>query len=382
MARPKKIKQRQYAKLRTKQLANGETSLYLDIYKDGQRKYEFLDMRLLPETDARTKERNRKVLVEAEVLRAERDREAVAAHALDGLGNATKYEHLPLQELADIYKQHKTKLGGSKSSQAVITAMAKHLSAYNEKAELKDLDKNFVRGFVAHLRAARKKNGEQLDASAVACYFSTFRAILNYAVKQEWLSSNPVLKLDTDERVRRSESTREFLTAGEVKRMMDTPLELQNVKNAFLFSCFCGLRLSDIRNLTFGDLHTDNGQTTARIRMKKTKRELVLPLCTEACKCIPTRSDAQNNDHVFSLPSTPAISRWLDKWTTHANIDKHVTFHVARHTFATLGLTADVPITVVSSLLGHAAVTTTQIYAKVIDKKKVEAVNKLGALFG
>lgn len=110
--------------------------------------------------------------------------------------------------------------------------------------------------------------------------------------------------------------------------------------------------------------------------MQKTKQPIYIPISNNARRWLPERGSARAVDYVFiGYPNKNTICRCIDKWAKAAGIDKHVTFHIARHTFATLSLEYGADLYTISMLLGHQRVTTTQIYAKIIDEKKVEAVN-------
>ena len=97
---------------------------------------------------------------------------------------------------------------------------------------------------------------------------------------------------------------------------------------------------------------------------------------------MPERGTAADDEKVFSLPDYQNVRRSLKRWLEGVKIKKHITFHVARHTFATLMLTLGADLYTTSKLLGHSKVTTTQIYAKIVDAKKVEAVNLVNNIFG
>lgn len=116
------------------------------------------------------------------------------------------------------------------------------------------------------------------------------------------------------------------------------------MKQAFLFSCYCALRISDVVGLTWGDIHKDGEQWRVFTVMEKTNDPIYLPLSKQAMKWLPERGDAKDEDKVFDLPSESRICIILDKWAKAAGINKHVTYHVSRHTFATMMLTLDVDI--------------------------------------
>ena len=206
--------------------------------------------------------------------------------------------------------------------------------------------------------------------------------MLNWAVRNDYLSENPFTHIAAADRIHRPESKREFLQIDEIKKLIATECPTRPaVKNAFLFSCYCALRISDIVNLTWGDIHKDGDQWRVFTVMEKTKDPIYLPLSQQAMKWLPERGDAKDEDKVFDLPSESRICIILDKWAKAAGITKHVTYHVSRHSFATMMLTLDVDIYTTSKLLGHKNIATTQIYAKIIDQKKDEAVNRVNDIF-
>ena len=97
---------------------------------------------------------------------------------------------------------------------------------------------------------------------------------------------------------------------------------------------------------------------------------------------LPERTDEDDEGLVFGdLPSAPTVAEILNDWAKAAKIDKHVTYHTSRHTFGTMMLTAGADLYTTSKLMGHADVRTTQIYAKIIDSKKIEAVNLVDKMF-
>ena len=115
--------------------------------------------------------------------------------------------------------------------------------------------------------------------------------------------------------------------------------------------------------------------------MQKTKAPIYLPLSPEALRWMPERGNKSSQDNVFDLPSAAAVNVLIKPWAKAAGINKHFTFHTARHTFATMMLTLGADIYTVSKLLGHTKVETTQIYAKIINKKKDDAVSLIDAAF-
>jgi integrase len=149
-----------------------------------------------------------------------------------------------------------------------------------------------------------------------------------------------------------------------------------------MFSCFCGLRYSDIKNLKWKNItYFDNGGVIS-IVVQKTKRPLIIPIQEIAMKYIPSRGNSNDNDNVFVVPDNGYINKMIKKWALNAGINKNVSFHTARHSFATLLLSdASVPLEIVKEFLGHSRIETTEIYAKITDKKKMEAMEKLNKIY-
>ena len=162
---------------------------------------------------------------------------------------------------------------------------------------------------------------------------------------------------------------------------MNTPCNDEQTKMAFLFACFCGLRLSDIKDLKWKDIKSgEDGTVVSKIQVK-TQQSIIVPLSANALEWLPDRGDVKGEDLVFTLPSHFSINRSVKKWARDAEIEKNVTFHLSRHTFATTLLTLGADIYTTSKLMGHKNLRTTQIYAEVVNKKKVEAVNLMDKVF-
>ncbi|MSL46744.1 tyrosine-type recombinase/integrase, partial [Escherichia coli] len=161
----------------------------------------------------------------------------------------------------------------------------------------------------------------------------------------------------------------------EMKRLIGTECKYEIMKQAFLFSCLCGLRVSDIRKLKWNDLQKSGERIRIEIKMQKTKEPLYLPISDEALKWLPQQNEAKGDDLIFPLTHEGTINKILQKWAKDAGIIKHISFHVARHTHATMMLTLGADLYTVSKLLGHKNIATTQIYAKIVDKKKEEAIS-------
>lgn len=381
MAKKKKaLKAKEPIKLRAKNLSNGNKSLYLDIYKDGKRIYEFLKLYIIPEVDETAKARNANTLQAANAIKAQKIIELTNDEA--GVTKTASRSKMLLIDWMRHYSDHKLKTGQSDQFSKQINKAILHLIKYKGDAvTMKEVDKPYCLGFIDYLNNAKRKDGKPMAKVTTAGYFRCLNCALNLAVKEEIIPYNPITKINSDDRIKIPENTREYLTVDEIKTLIASKCINEPTKQAYLFSCFCGLRLGDIQALTWGDVILDGSQYRVKIVMKKTQKTLYLPLSDEALKWMPERGDAKDADKVFHLPYATYINVVLKTWAQNSGITKTVTFHTARHTFATMMLTLGADLYTTSKLLGHTQVKTTTIYAKIVDKKKDEAVNLVNDVF-
>jgi len=370
-------------KLRVKMLSNS-LSLYLDLYKDGKRQYEFLKLYLNEETDLSIKEQNRQNLEIANTILHEKiaDLNKRGAGFISPKGKVNLIDYILFQADEALKKS-----GNKHGYYYTLQALTKHISLYSgEDTQLKQVDKDYIKGFISYLKTAKNFNyqrtGTERDKDVLLSQntqhnlFMKFKYVLRKAVKADVITMNPIDKLENDDRPKDEEGTREFLTVDEIKMLIATPCKNDTLKRAFLFCCLVGLRYSDVSSITWGELTKDNdGSVLLRFKMKKVKRS------DEALKWLPDRGMAGDEDKIFSLPKNDSVNKQLARWIKAARINKKITFHCSRHTAATLNLSLGTPIETVSKMMGHTKISTTQIYAKIIDQKQKEAVNKQNGIF-
>jgi len=381
MARTKKTtKAKEPVRIRFKQLANGNQSIYLDIYSSGKRSYEFLHLYIIPETDAAAKVQNANTLRAATQIKAQRVMDINNGKA-DVKDNGSKSKMFLLDWL-DEYDREQTAKG--RVTTMPISTLKEICEQYRgDKVIMRDIDKAYILGFMDYLRNhyVSAKTGKPLKQVTQHNYCVCLTCALNAAVRAEVIESNAFDKVAKVDRISAPESQRCYLTIDEVKRLIKTECKSDIVKRAFLFSVYCGLRISDVEALTWAQVTQDGEQWRVELTMKKTREPLYLPLNKQALLWMPDRGEARPTDKVFAgLPHKNYINRTLPQWVADAGITKHVSFHVARHTFATMMLTLGTDLYTTSKLLGHKEVTTTEIYAKIVSKKKDEAVNRADAI--
>lgn len=229
-----------------------------------------------------------------------------------------------------------------------------------------------------------RRTGKRVSARTADTYCQTFRTMLNEAVREGLMDKNPWNSLETIEKIKKPESKREYLTIDEIRSMIATDCPNELVKKAYLFSCFTGLRISDVKNLKWGDIYHENGQTYVSVVMVKTTKPLYIPLSGQALKWMPEKEEDRNkpDDYIFgNLVNYGNVNENLKKWAEAAGIKKYISYHTSRHTFATMMLTLGADLYTVSKLLGHSSIKHTQIYARIIDSKKDEAVNLADTVF-
>ena len=377
---PKQPKVKEPVRVRYKTLSDGSQSVYLDIYRDGRRQYEFLKLYLIPETSAAAKTQNKTTLAAVNTIKSQRIIELTNNAA--GLKNTSHRSKMLLLDWMQTYKESQEKKGVRGSGKLIGNTM-NVLRSFNEKAAMRDINRDFCLALIDFLRNTYvSANGKKLSQFTCVSYFGCFRGALNAAVREDIIGENPIDKLNTDEKIKMPESKREFLTIDEVKTLIDTPCRREDVKGAFLFSCYCGLRISDVLALKWKNVECTGEQWHISIVMQKTRRPLYLPLSAQARKWMPERDGADEEEPVFStLPCEDTCNALIKPWVKSAGIAKHVTYHVSRHTFATMLLTLGADLYTVCKLLGHTDVKTTQIYAKIINKKKDDAIGLIDAEF-
>lgn len=388
MARPKKqIKLKEPVRLREKPLKDGNKSLYLDIYHKGIRKYEYLKLYLVPELTPLEKEHNKETIKIAEQIKAERVLQ-IQGHGIDHW-DVIKRATMPLVNWMQNYAEHPTIELESSSQKIRIECwhvVEQYLDSIGKPSlSLEEVDRDLCRNYITYCRNLKNRRVKDvvkdLSQNTKERYQKGLIAALNFAVREGVIKMNPFALIPSEEKISDKEGDREFLTIPELKKLIDTPCRREEVKTAFLFSCYTGLRMSDVRVLNGSHIckSPDGKQEFIDMIMVKTDMQVVVPLSTEAKKWLPSQPEL--GKPFFTLPAKATIGRAIDDWVKAAGIEKRITYHCSRHTFATSLLTLGADLYVTSKLMGHSNVKTTEIYAKVIDSKKVESVQLLDSMF-
>lgn len=235
------------------------------------------------------------------------------------------------------------------------------LQEFRPGLDFKDITYTFLRDFEVHL----KEKGNSVNT--VAKHMRQLRTLVNEAINQGYIPSDayPFRKY----KIKQEKGRKEFLTPDELKRLenLDVDKKLRHVLDAFLFCCYTGLRYSDFCQLTSENIIRVNGKRWLHFKSVKTDVEIRLPLhllFEGKALAVLERYDIVT-DFAKIGPNSEA-NKYLAQLATLARIRKHITYHTARHTCATLLVHQGVPITTVQKLLGHTSVRTTEVYSEVL----------------
>ncbi|MEC3908748.1 site-specific integrase [Tamlana sp. 2201CG12-4] len=377
------------AHLRKKKLKSGKQSLYIEYYKgfktlaNGKirhlRDYEYLQLYLIENPiSADEKKKNKEKL--------ELAKQILAIRQADIYQGKFKIQntHKGKTTLLDFYEMKKEERYQTKGNYDNWDAAQKHLEKYcPEHITFNDVDVDFIKGFRKYLdTVAVTKSKKRLSQNTKHTYFNKFKACLNAAFDEGYLKENLIKKVKG---FTMGESTREYLTSDELQKLAETRCSIPLLKRAFLFSALTGIRWSDVNKLKWSEVREEgidnSGNDIYRIvfQQKKTDGVEYLYISEQARELLGKRQDSKAR--VFKgLRYSAHMNLQLLRWCMFAGITKHITFHSARHTNAVLLLENGADIYTVSKRLGHKEIRTTEIYAKIIDKKMKEAANLIQKL--
>jgi site-specific recombinase XerD len=281
-----------------------------------------------------------------------------------------------------------------------------YFSCYVEKYTKKDVRmvKMAFNRFVDFLRDTPEYNGmfanrikpEQIDKDMVVAFteylqsrsvgegahsiYARFKKVINDAIEHDVMVKNPchgiTIKVDT------GTLKKDVLSMDEIKQLVSTHYDAQNteVRRAFIFCLYAGLRWCDVKDLTFASI--DYSNRLLKFEQNKTKghssaSSVVLPLNDTLLKLIGEPTNGKRDAKIFNLPSHTACTKALRRWVARAGIDKHITWHCARHSFAVNILNNGANIKVLASLLGHSGLKHTEKYTRAVDSLKKQAIDSL-----
>jgi site-specific recombinase XerD len=234
--------------------------------------------------------------------------------------------------------------------------------------ELRQINHEFVADFDFYIRSVRK-----CANNTAVKYSKYFQKIIRICMANGWLEKDPFINF----KVKLKVVDRAFLSEEELAAIQYKEFEsvrLSQVRDIFIFSCFTGLAYADVLKLTPGHVSTGiDGEKWLFVNRTKTdtpSRVPLLPVPLEIIEKYSSDPVCNNKNKLLPVSSNQKMNAYLKEIATVCNIPKDLTFHIARHTFATtVTLNNNVPIESVSKMLGHKTIKTTQHYAKLLDKK-------------
>lgn len=361
------MKAKELVTIREKKLQGGGSSLFLDYTVNGVRHKEYLKLYIIPEHGKIDKLKNQEARKAAAALKAKR----IIALQSGEVGLPKRRQDMLLTaflaDRSDYYIRE-----GKSGYANVINGIKGKIEDWNPRVTLQSLDKRQLLNFCSYMKGVGLSDGTTYN------YYQTLGTQFKTARRERMILTSPFDEVTKQEKPKQPETEREYLTLSELRQLLDTPCADDEVKRMFMFCCFTGIRLSDAISLTWKQIHQTEAGLQLEKRQIKTRSMAYIPLSENAVSFLGTISG--QTGRVFHVPSVVNIEKHIKNWTEAAGIDKHITFHCSRHSCATLLLTAGVDIYTTSKLLGHKKLSTTAIYAKIIDEKKVAAVNAIPKL--
>lgn len=378
-------------KLKKKLLSDGNYSLYLDYYlgrvKDPytgeskvQRKREFLKLTIY--SDPRTpieRQQNKETLQLAQKIRFEREQkllESTEGYRLKRERDINFIDYF--QSYIDIYTKKDLRM--MQIALQRFKDFLKDTPEYNRfmlSIKPEQLNKDMIIAYTEYLQSRSVGEGAK-------SIYQRFKKVINYAIEHEIMAKNPCtgVSIKVDEQVLR----KEVLSLEEEQALINTHYENENpnIRRAFIMCLYCGLRFCDVKDLTFKNV--DYSNRLLKFEQNKTRGHskssgVIIPLNGGLLSLIgepPT--DGTGDELIFPLPSYEMCLKALKRWVKRAGIQKHISWHCARHSFAVNILNNGANIKTVASLLGHSGLKHTEKYTRAVDELKQQAINSLPEL--
>lgn len=382
-------------KLKQKALSDGNLSLYLDYYlgrvnvKDEttgeitnkvQRKREFLHLTLLasPRTPIE-RQQNKETLALAQKIRFEREQEL--KESMHGY-RLKKDRDINFIDYFRAYIDSYTKKDIRMMQIALnrFVDFLKDTPEYNKfslRIKPEQITRDMIEDFTEYLQSRSVGEGAK-------SIYARFKKVIKYAIEHDVMLKNPcngiIIKVD-EQRLKK-----EVLSQEEIQTLIATHYENENpnIRRAFIFCLYCGLRYCDVKDLTFENV--DFANKRLNFEQSKTKghsanSSVIIPLNEGILKLIGEPQQPDNRTElIFPLPSYEMCLKALKRWVKRAGINKHISWHCARHSFAVNILNNGANIKTVASLLGHSGLKHTEKYTRAVDSLKQEAINSLPEL--
>jgi site-specific recombinase XerD len=248
---------------------------------------------------------------------------------------------------------------------------------YNvDDIDINRIDYAFIADYEFYLRSVRN-----CANNTTVKYIKNFHKIIKICLDNDWMTKNPF----SNYKAKLKEVEREYLSEDEIQSLINKEFTIDRlslVRDIFVFSCFTGLAYVDVKNLTTNNINygIDGGKWifTHRQKTESASKIPLLPIPEMIVEKYKNHPQCSNQNKLLPILTNQRMNSYLKEIAAACNINKELTLHIARHTFATtVTLTNGVPIESVSKMLGHKNLKTTQHYAKVLDRKVSEDMQVL-----
>lgn len=370
--------------VREKKLKNNRISFYLDYYPPiiingelSRREFLSLYASTKPKTEAE-REAGKEARIIAELKRSQRqielDRDRNALAFSKQKGDFIEFYHSIVNE----------KIKSTENPRSWIASLG-YLEAFtNGKLAFAELTADFVGRYRDYLLncnsydintikgSYQRKNVKTLSPNSVKIYFTFFVSAIEKAVKKKYLRENPT---EEAEPIKSVKVIKEFLTIDELRLLAKTKADIpDNLRRAVLFSCLTGLRFSDIERLKWSNVRENQKEPFLSFRMKKTGEPTNHPISMEARELLGARQD--KDAQVFDgLKYSSYVNTLLERWTAKAGLDRRITFHCLRHSFASAQLNGGTATETIQLMLGHKDLATTKKYLHSLGRGKRAAAD-------
>ena len=349
--------------LRKKKLAGGRQSYYLDIWHGEKRYYEFLKLYVTRARTPQEKDNNERIKELAENIRAKRELDLISSD----------HDYIPkFKQNTDFLAYYDKFLENYKNKDVrLVKGSLKYFRQFLQERGIKtipakSINEQTCKDFKTYIE-------QQVHGETIFNYFKKFKSVIRQAVKEKIISQD----VSEDVTVTKTSGLKkDILNIDEIINLAATKCNNDQVKRAFLFCLNTGLRFCDVTELRWSNIDKNKLRYTQQ-KVINTSQAAInnIDLNITALRAIGQRG--QPNEKIFNLPSHAGCLKSLEKWVKEAKIDKHITWHSARHSIAVNLLDNGTDVKTVASVLGHSGLAQVDKYLRVIDERKKQAVNRL-----
>lgn len=349
--------------LRKKKNKSGTTSLYLDIYHEGKRDYEFLEMRLTKPVTPIDREANRETLELAKKIALKRSQELTANDydiTTDGGKNTIVVTWM--QAYIDKYKKK-----DKRNLQGALNRFKDFMKEENiDGLTFGRINETIISSYQDYLKVHNKGEG-------AASYFNRFKKMMKQAKRDKLILVNPAEDVKTKGGKAKK---RDVLTIEEIQLLANTPTDAVEVKRAALFSCVTGYAWIDVKMLKWEHVNLQAGYIVKGREKNDGEVESVYTNLNDTAKNL-LGEPGKPGDFVFDLPTANGCNKSVKLWVKRAKIQKKITWHNFRHSFGTNLVFLGTDLITASELLGHASLKYTKRYVRAANEMKQRATDKL-----